>query len=144
MLQTFSWGFMPCMASTPHSRNQRVLLPVNRRFPRHNSTPTRRNQNDPISNNTHMTQYSMQLYWVNYKKRSPILSMTRRIIALMYFSCLTYYQYWAKNTLLSVQFICNVPISPSSASQVITQRCILASQTKICPRLVAVNRKESL
>ncbi len=47
--QTFSLGFTPCTAPTSHSRNQRVLLPVNRRFPRHSSTPTPRNHISPIS-----------------------------------------------------------------------------------------------
>lgn len=37
-----------------------------------------------------------------------------------------------------------VPISPSSASQVIKQRCVLTSQVQTCPRFVPVNRKSSM
>lgn len=38
-LQVASWGFTSFTAPTSHSRSQRVLLPVNSRFPRHSSTP---------------------------------------------------------------------------------------------------------
>lgn len=40
--QASSPGLAPVTAPTSHSRSQRVLLPVNRRFPRHSRTPSPR------------------------------------------------------------------------------------------------------
>lgn len=45
----FSSAFKLWTASTSHSRSQRVLLPVRRRFPRHSSTPTPRKHINSVS-----------------------------------------------------------------------------------------------
>lgn len=50
------WGFMACIRSTSHNRNQRVLLPVNSRFPWHSITPT---------SQTHMTKRQLSFAELN-------------------------------------------------------------------------------
>lgn len=53
-LQASSPGGTPLTAPISHSRSQRVLLPVNRRFPRHSSTPSPRKTKKRIKHATRL------------------------------------------------------------------------------------------
>lgn len=122
----FSSAFKLWTASTSHSRSQRVLLPVRRRFPRHSSTPTTRK---------HQFSFLWQKLYIQD------ISIEAALVMLLCF----FPVWW--NVMLSWThegFCLFVPISPSSASQVIKQRCVLTSQVQTCPRFVAVNRKLSM